>query len=191
MAAGSLTCPHPPQRRDTSWYSVTFGGGGGWTSTTWRRTRAVSAAPCNDSAHRHSDPERPRTSHPGHQPNSATPTPNPAASRACDPTETVTNASSRLLIPRRIRRRGRDDVEESLPKRRSSSTIRSACSVITRFCCTTTDSSSRTRPSNRSTNASNYPESDTPRSSQATISAPVATHRDHQPAEQLRLAEPE
>ncbi|MGA9690798.1 MAG: hypothetical protein WBR33_04990, partial [Pseudonocardiaceae bacterium] len=41
------------------------------------------------------------------------------------------------------------------------------------------------RPSNRSTNASNDPESDTPRSSQATISAPVATHRDHQPAEQL------
>ena len=88
---------------------------------------------------------------------------------------------------------GRDDVEESRPKRRSSSTIRSACfairsvcSAITRRCCATTDSSSRTRASNRSTNASNDPESDTPRSSQATTSAPVATRHDHQPAEQLR-----
>ena len=52
VAVGSLTCPHPPQRRDTSWYSVTFGGGGGWTSTTWRRTRAVSAASFNDFSHR-------------------------------------------------------------------------------------------------------------------------------------------
>ena len=29
VAAGSLTCPHPPQRGDTNWYSVAFGG--------WRR----------------------------------------------------------------------------------------------------------------------------------------------------------
>jgi hypothetical protein len=82
---------------------------------------------------------------------------------------------------------GRDDVEESRPKRRSSSTIRSACSAITHRCCSTTDSSSRTRPSNRSTTASNDPEPTTPRSSQATTSAPVATRRNHQPAEQLRL----
>jgi hypothetical protein len=31
---------------------VTFGGDGGWTSTTWRRTRAVSAASSNDFSHR-------------------------------------------------------------------------------------------------------------------------------------------
>jgi hypothetical protein len=85
---------------------------------------------------------------------------------------------------------GRDDVEESRPKRRSSSTIRSACSAITRRCCTTTDSSSRTRASNRSTNASNDSEPDTPRSSQATAPAPVATRRDHQPAEQLPATRP-
>jgi hypothetical protein len=29
VAAGSLRCPHPTQRRDTKWYSVTFSGGGG------------------------------------------------------------------------------------------------------------------------------------------------------------------
>lgn len=85
---------------------------------------------------------------------------------------------------------GRDDVDESRPKRRFSSPIRSACSAITRRCCTTTDSNSRTRTSNRSTTASNDPESDTSRSSQATASAPVATHHDHQPVEQLRSSYP-
>ncbi len=52
VAVGSLTCPHPPQRRDINWYSVTLGGGGGSTSTTWRRTGPVSAASSNDSARR-------------------------------------------------------------------------------------------------------------------------------------------
>ncbi len=97
-----------------------------------------------------------------------------------------------LLIPRRIRgrwtrRRRRIPTQAAfqLNVRSACFAIRSVCSAITRRCCATTDSSSRTRASNRSTNASNDPESDTPRSSQATTSAPVATRHDHQPAEQL------
>jgi hypothetical protein len=70
------------------------------------------------------------------------------------------------------------------PRRRSNSAIRSACSAITRRC-TTIDSSSRTRPSNRSATAFNDLEPDTLRSSRATASTLVATRHDYQPAEQL------
>jgi hypothetical protein len=108
VTAGSLTWPHPPQRRDTSGYSVTFGGGGTSTSTTWRRTRPVSAASCNDCSHR------------AHRSGATSKVSSESSIRRRRRRRRRTRLSARLatrlaprrafprglLIPRRIRRRG-------------------------------------------------------------------------------------
>ena len=176
VAVGSLRCPHPLQHRDTSRYSMTFGAGGGSTSTTWRRTRAVSSASCNDCSHRaHRSGATSKISF-----GSLTTRRDADAEPSCLPGLRPDRLRDErffagCLSPGASADGGRDDVEEFLPRRRSSSAIRSACSAITRLCCTTTDSSSRTRASNRSTNASNDPKSDTTRSCQGATSALVAT----------------
>ena len=128
-ACPALTAPHRSQARACTWYSVTLGGGGGTISNSCSFCAHVTRAPARSAPHRPQAAGKHTTTSSGS-----------ATCRSVDDCAPGCLPRLRPLRPRSDRSRGfflyglsddggRDDVPESLPRRRSSSATRSPSSV--------------------------------------------------------------
>ena len=122
----AVTVPQRSHARACTWYSVTFGGGGGAMSNTWSRWTPVTPAPARSAPHSE------------HAPGAHTIVTSGSAT-CCSVDDCAPGCLPGGRLPRSRRERsrglfayglsddgGRDEFDESFPSRRSSSATRAA-----------------------------------------------------------------